>query len=361
MRQIGCYSTGGSLVGQETLRSAGPAAERTFWETYSPRNILAEIKYRMFGLAKSRARARSRANAPTSYDPTHAREVGEFYDTRHEEFMKVYGDVIQAFRTRDIVDLLDYEIKSIGFEPGQHVLDAGCGVAAPAIHFASRAGVYVDGITISKVQCEAARRRIEDAGLGERVKIILGDYHTLAEHFALNSYDIVYFLESFGHSANKRRVIEAAWDVLRPGGKLYIKDLFRRVPLRREYQEPIDREIRKINHAYHYEVSDLNAVLDDIRRRGFILTSLQAMELELSQFEDLAISNEFQELTGLARVDNWSEYVFPVDFFEIKCTKPEFRLDQRLDRYFLQNRLHLGAQANAGAPLRSTTRRSSSA
>jgi SAM-dependent methyltransferase len=362
MRQTGCYSTHGNLVGQESSTNRGPAPQPTFWETYTPRNIVAEIKYRISNLAQHRVRPQPEPATP--YDPAHARQVGEFYDARHQDFMQVYGDVIQAFRTRDIADLLNYQIQSIGFEPGQRVLDAGCGIAAPAIHFASRAGVFVDGITISNAQYEAARQRIAAAGLGERVRVTLGDYHALPEHFAPLAYDIVYFLESFGHSRHKRRLIEAAWEVLKPGGRLYIKDLFRRVPLRLEHREPIDREIRRINEAYHYDVGDLNTVLEDIRRKGFILTSLRAMELQLDQFEDLAISNVFQELTGLARIENWSEYVFPVDFFEIQCVKPEFSLDQRLDRHFLQNRyhLHLEAQAKASpAPSPSDGPRSSTA
>jgi len=351
MRQTGCYSTCRTLVAQESLTSRVPADERTFWETYAPGNIFNQIKYRISRLASRRGREHTQPEARTPYDGTHARRVGEFYDARHQQFMKVYGDVIQALRTRDIVDLLNYQIKSIGFEPGQRVLDAGCGIAAPAIHFASRAGVYVDGITISNVQYEVARDRTQAAGLEERVRVILGDYHKLPELFSPGTYDIVYFLESFGHSRDKRRLIEAAWDVLKPGGRLYIKDLFRRVPLRLEHREPIEREIRKINESYHYEVSDLNVVVEDIRRKGFVLRFLRAIELELRQFEDLAISNEFQELTGLAQIKNWNDYIFPVDFFEIECTKPEFSLDWRLDRHFLQNRQHLHQETQAsGTP-----------
>jgi SAM-dependent methyltransferase len=167
-----------------------------------------------------------------------------------------------------------------------------------------------------------------------------GDYHNLAKHFAGQEYDVVYFLESFGHSNAKRYLIEACWEVLKPGGTLYIKDLFRRVPSRPEHKQRIDREIRKINEAYRYDVADLNTVLDDLRGKGFILTWLKTIDFSLEQFEDLAISNQFQELTGLARIENWEEYVFPVEFFEIKCIKPEFSLDERLDRYFLQQRYH---------------------
>ena len=58
----------------------------------------------------------------------------------------------------------------------------------------------------------------------------------------------------------------------------------------------------------------------------------------------------------MARIENWNEYVFPVDFFEVKCVKPEFSLDERLDRYFLQNRYHRhmdGHVADGAAQVRS--------
>jgi hypothetical protein len=66
---------------------------------------------------------------------------------------------------------------------------------------------------------------------------------------------------------------------------------------------------------------------------------LKAVDLDLSEFENLAISNEFQELTGIALIDDWDDYVFPVDFFELRCIKPDFDLADRPDRHFLQNRL----------------------
>jgi len=55
-------------------------------------------------------------------------------------------------------------------------------------------------------------------------------------------------------------------------------------------------------------------------------------------------------LTGIARIDNWAEYVFPVDFFELKLIKPSFDLNQRPDRYFLQNLYHQQAEAKEQEP-----------
>jgi SAM-dependent methyltransferase len=324
------------------------ADKRRVWKIYTPQNIRDEIRHR---LALRRER-RSPPPAPPvrtpGYDDRHAAGVGQFYDAHHDQFMQVYGQVIQAFRTRDVTDLLNYQIGSIGLEAGQRTLDAGCGVAAPAIHFARHAQVHVDAITISKAQHDAARRLVAAAKLDDRIRVVHGDYHKLADYFEPGTYDVVYFLESFGHSRDKRRLVETCWEMLKPGGTLYIKDLFRRVPLRPDHAATIDREIRKIDEAYHYEVGDLNAVLDAVRGQGYILSSLKTVDLAVSDFEDLAISNVFQELTGIAPIENWDDYVFPVDFFELRGVKPEFTVDERLDRHFLQTRYHRQADTNAG-------------
>jgi SAM-dependent methyltransferase len=315
---------------------------RSFWQTYTLPNIWNELKMRLTKASERGHTTKQReAGMPAeAYDDAHARAVGTFYDAHHADFLQVYGEVIQAFRTKDISDLLNYQIDSIGLLPGQRVLDAGCGIAVPALYFATHALVHVDGITISKRQHDAALQKIAAADLSDRVKVVQGDYHDLAKHFPAGAYDVVYFLESFGHSTAKRRLLEQCWKVLKPGGTLYIKDLFRRIPLKPEHKHRIDREIRKINEAYRYDVTELNAVLDDLRGLGFILTWLKTIDFSLEQFEDLAISNQFQELTGIARIENWEEYVFPVEFFEIKCVKPEFSLDERLDRYILQQQYH---------------------
>ena len=94
-----------------------------------------------------------------------SREVGDFYNEQTNNFLKVYGEVIQAFRTTDVTKLLDYQIETIGFEEGQRVLDAGCGVCGPARYFAKNAGVQVEAITISEDQVEKGRKYISDEGL----------------------------------------------------------------------------------------------------------------------------------------------------------------------------------------------------
>lgn len=286
-------------------------------------------------------RSKSQLSLRESSTNHSAQEVGEFYNAQTDNFLKVYGEVIQAFRTTDVTKLLDYQIESIGFEKGQRVLDAGCGVCGPARYFAKNAGVQVEAITISADQVEKAKKYISADGLDGKVKVTHGDYHQLERYYESDSFDVVYFLESFGHATNHEQVINSAWGMLKPGGKMYIKDLFIKEAAIESLKDDIRREVRNINNAYRYNIADLYEVLKFIRKKGFILSSVKTIDLPLEDFENLTISNDFQELTGINKIENLQEYVFPVDFFEITCIKPWNALEYGNSRYFLQNLFYL--------------------
>jgi len=317
-----------------------------FWQVYSPGNIGREILYRL-GLYRKiipdsargelQKKTENEVSCKNSIATAHPQRVAHFYDQQHDAFMRVYGEVIQAFRTKNVTVLLDQQIQSIGLEPGNRVLDAGCGICAPAIHFAQSVDIKIEAITISQKQVLAGKKMVQKNQLEERINVTCLDYHQVSSHFPDNFFDKVYFLESFGHSHDKQTLLESVWKVLRPGGQVYIKDLFRKVAHHHELQERIDHEISRINQNYHYNVSDLNEFLNLTRKQGYILEYIKTIDLPLVQFEDLAISNEFQELTGIGRINDWKNYIFPIDFFEIRLMKPQFDLDKGQDRYFLQN------------------------
>lgn len=268
-------------------------------------------------------------------------DVGDFYNQYNDKFIQVYGEVIQAFRTQDVTILLDYQINAMQLKEGMKVLDAGCGVCGPATYFAEKSSVLVDAVSISEEQVQKGKAAIEKKKLQDKVNVIQGDYHDLKSVFPGKLYDVVYFLESFGHSPYHEKAIDSAWDVLKPGGMLYIKDLFKRLPLLKDHESKIDFEINKINEAYRYNVADLNTILDYVRKKGFVVSALKTIDLKMEEFENLMISNEFQELTGIAKIENWNDYVFPIDFFELILYKPQFDLEFGLDKYFLQNLMYM--------------------
>ena len=90
----------------------------------------------------------------------HPKNVGDFYNNNHSAFIKVYGEIIQAFRTNNLDNILDYQIESIGLKPHQHVLDAGCGVCGPARYFVKKIGCQIDAVTVSSTQLEFAKQKI---------------------------------------------------------------------------------------------------------------------------------------------------------------------------------------------------------
>lgn len=259
-------------------------------------------------------------------------DVGAYYDATTDKFLQVYGEIIQAFRTQNVEEYLDYTARSARMADGMTVLDAGCGVCGPAMHFARMfPGLSVDACTVSPVQVALGKENIQRQGLQERITVNVGDYHQVDTLYPHNRYDRVYFLESFGHSNDKKKLLHAVWEVLKPGGMVYIKDLFRREVENEWEQLRINHICEQINDAYKYHIADLADILSILRRKGYILHFVKIPEVELSAFEHLTISNDFQNLFNIGKIESWDDYVFPIDFFEILAEKPRF--DPQKDRH----------------------------
>jgi ubiquinone/menaquinone biosynthesis C-methylase UbiE len=278
----------------------------------------------------------SKAAGNSLKEPGAARKaVQDFYNANTDKFIEVYGETIQAFRTKDVKDYLSYTIQSAELKDGQQILDAGCGVGGPAAYFASELAADIKGLTISEYQVARSKEILAGKNLKGSVEILHGDYHKIDAIFGENRFDRVLFLESFGHSDDKALLIEKACQVLKPGGILYIKDLFKREHPNKEDGIKIDRIIAEIDRAYSYHVADLTEVLRVIRRLNFILLFVKTPEVKTGEFEHLTISNDFQNLFDIAKIISWQDYVFPIDFYEIKVMKPPFDLNKEKHLYFL--------------------------
>jgi len=71
----------------------------------------------------------------------------------------------------------------LNLEPGQMVLDIGCGWGDMALYLASMEDVRVLGVTLSTEQQKLATKRAADMGLSDRVDFRLQDYRDLDEQF----------------------------------------------------------------------------------------------------------------------------------------------------------------------------------
>jgi len=173
---------------------------------------------------ESELRPRGRRHSPER----DRRSVRHHYDVSND-FFALFLDASMtyscAFFSRDGSSLeaaqrakLEVTAGKLALQPGQRVLDVGCGWGSFASHVAREHGVSVTGITLSEPQAALARRRVQEAGLGDRVEIRVADYRELADepYDAIASIGMVEHVGAVQIDAYARTLAR----LLKPGGRL---------------------------------------------------------------------------------------------------------------------------------------------
>jgi len=78
---------------------------------------------------------------------------------------------------------IDHILDKIRLQPGQTLLDIGCGWGALVLRAAEKYGAKCLGITLSQNQYDEARERVARAGLADRIEIRLQDYRDVTGTF----------------------------------------------------------------------------------------------------------------------------------------------------------------------------------
>ena len=118
-----------------------------------------------------------------------------------------------------IANQAEQRLRSIEPQPGERLLDVGCGNGAAAIHLARTFRLDATGIDIDADQIQAAAEAAN--GLPD-TRFIVGDANALP--FPDGEFDLVYTNKATHHIPDWRRAISEMARVLKPGGHLIYSD-----------------------------------------------------------------------------------------------------------------------------------------
>ena len=113
----------------------------------------------------------------------------------------------------------------VRIQPGERVLDAGCGVGGSSLWLATERGAEVVGITLAARQAAMARDNAMRRGVTDRVQFEVADF--TATPFPDASFDVVWAVESMCHAPRKAAFYREAARLLRPGGRVVVADFVR--------------------------------------------------------------------------------------------------------------------------------------
>jgi len=138
---------------------------------------------------RDNAPAKAKENIAAHYDLGN-----DFYSSWLDETMTYScarfasaDDKLEDAQLRKVHMLLD----RLELQPGQRLLEIGCGWGTLAMEAAKR-GASVVGLTLSREQKQWAERKIAEAGLADRIEVRLQDYRDTAEQFdAVASVEMV--------------------------------------------------------------------------------------------------------------------------------------------------------------------------
>jgi cyclopropane-fatty-acyl-phospholipid synthase len=261
----------------------------------------------------------------------HHYDVGnEFFSLFLDESM-TYSCAIFSRGAKSLAAAQDTKLElvctKLGLQPGQRVLDVGCGWGSFVMHAASRHGVNAVGITLSENQAELARKRVADAGLSDKVEIRVQDYRELAGE----NFDAVASIGMVEHVGESQIDVyaEQLASMLRPGGRLLNHGISR---LRHG-----NIEGGPFSERYVFpdgETTHVSRVILALERAGFIAQHVEEFGSDYAETLRHWIRNldenieRAEELAGTERLRVWRLYLraarngFEIDFtsvYQVLC------------------------------------------
>lgn len=261
------------------------------------------------------ARMRGRRHAPRRDEAA----IAHHYDVGNDFYRLVLGASMTyscAYFENPEVDLesaqaAKHELvcRKLGLEPGMRLLDVGCGWGSMALHAAQCHGVDVVGVTLSAEQAALARRRVREAGLEDRIRILRRDYRDIGDE----RFDAISSIGMFEH-VGESRLSEYFADLhalLRPGGRLLNHGIsLPPGPSRFERHSFVERYVFPDG-----ELHEVGKVVSAIQSEGFEVRDVESLREHYARTLRCWVANlegdwdRAQRLVGPPRARIWRLYM----------------------------------------------------
>jgi len=137
-----------------------------------------------------------------------------------------------ATHSRRVASRAEQLVRTARPQPGQRLLDVGCGNGAVLIRLGRTFGLEVTGVDLDPDQIAVARIAAGDAA---EARFVTADAVRLP--FADGEFDLVHSSKTTHHVSDWRQALDEMTRVLKPGGRLCYSDFVapagRRLPTRR--------------------------------------------------------------------------------------------------------------------------------
>jgi cyclopropane-fatty-acyl-phospholipid synthase len=181
------------------------------------RKAMSKGKKRLWKLFRRNNPIRARRNVAHHYDLKD--ELYELFLDDDKQYSCAYFTDPANSLEQAQTDKKAHIAAKLALEPGQRVLDIGCGWGGMALYLHKVAGVDVLGVTLSERQLKVARERAERAGVSDRVRFELIDYRHIDETF--DRIVSVGMFEHVGH-AHYEEFFAKCRELLKPDGVMLL-------------------------------------------------------------------------------------------------------------------------------------------